>query len=183
MNFEPLLSYVIHIPQQLHEFLDMVLCGFLSQFHLMEFLLLVVIILGRQIFILEILLKFLPFDLPLFNLVNFYKVFPLDQSSVVQTKEGDSSLLLLGVIMNFKVSFHSQKPSFHLLTHLIYSVEGRRSSLPRFLPMNNLANPLGTYRLFSQEDFDDSQATKFSWGAKKFQMNSMKSFSLVSLGP
>lgn len=52
-------------------------------------------------------MKFLPFSLPPFNPFYFYKVFPPNQGSTVQAKDGDSNLLIMGVVFNFKVLFHS----------------------------------------------------------------------------
>jgi hypothetical protein len=148
LNLEPLISEIIHIPQQLHEFLDTIFHGFLSQFQLMEFLPFLLIIPDRQIFILEILLKLLPFNLPFFNPFYFYKVFPPNQGSTVQTKDDDFGLLLLGVVMNFKLSFHSENPIFFLLNHFIYSVKGSWYILPKLLVWNYLS-PSFELRLLS----------------------------------
>ena len=133
LYFYLLILNIPDIPQQFQELVCIFLHSLLSHYQLMEFFDFIIIVLVREVLLLEIFMELFPDILPFTYILYLPEVFPPNRRSSCQTENGYSSFHISRIILDLEIFSYSQKPSFILLTSLYLTIEGRRLCLPEFI--------------------------------------------------
>ena len=114
----------------------------LSQSQLMEIFDFIIIVLVREVLLLEIFMELFPDNLPFIYILYFPEVLPPYGCYSNQIEDGYSSLHIYRVVLYLEILSHPKNPSFSFLTIIYLTIEGRRPCLLKFIMWTILVVPL-----------------------------------------
>ena len=94
---------------------------------------LIIIILVREVLLLEILLELFPLKSPFTDPLYLFEVFPPNGCSSIHIEYGNSYLHVSWIILYLEVLLYPKEPSFSFLSHLYITIKCRRFSFPKFI--------------------------------------------------